>query len=195
VNPISAPRLWFVNADNSELIQVQRDRFIRNWRQTDNGPDYPRYENLRVAFERDWTTFDQFIASTGNCLSPNQCELTYVNIIEDVEFEALHELLRFVGPANTSVLGNPEDSNINVRYRINGDNGEPVGRLHVSAHPVIRVPDNKPGIRFTLTARGAPYERNLNGAQKFLDLGHEAIVRSFTELTSESMHKTWERKR
>ncbi len=193
VNPISAPRLWFVNTDNSELIQVQRDRFIRNWRKTNDGSDYPSYEKLRVAFEDDWKVFEQFISDNGCQLHPNQCELTYVNIIEDVDLGQMDQIFKFLEPAKTSVLENPEDLNFNVRYRMNNGDGQPVGRLHVSAHSAVRVPDNKPGIRFTLTARGAPAERNLAGAQQFLDHAHEAIVKSFAELTMDSMHKTWER--
>ena len=26
------PRIWMITEDNSQLIQVQRDRFARNWR-------------------------------------------------------------------------------------------------------------------------------------------------------------------
>ena len=37
------PRTWFLNETGTELIQVQRDRFIHNWRKTDKGQAYPRY--------------------------------------------------------------------------------------------------------------------------------------------------------
>ena len=49
-----APRFWFVNESGNELVQVQRDRFIRNWRKTEGQPGYPSYDNLREAFADDW---------------------------------------------------------------------------------------------------------------------------------------------
>ena len=42
VGVMPIPRFWFVNQDGSELVQVQRDRFIRNWRKKDGGPGYPK---------------------------------------------------------------------------------------------------------------------------------------------------------
>ena len=38
-------RTWFVNSENTDLIQVQSDRFIRNWRRYhDSTIPYPSYE-------------------------------------------------------------------------------------------------------------------------------------------------------
>src|SRR5438874_351227 len=41
-----AVRLWFLNKDGDQLVQVQNDRFIRNWRRVPKVVDqqYPRFE-------------------------------------------------------------------------------------------------------------------------------------------------------
>src|SRR4051812_4966915 len=40
------PRLWFVSPSGDELIQVQSDRFIRNWRAVPELENpYPRYQD------------------------------------------------------------------------------------------------------------------------------------------------------
>src|ERR1700691_5158974 len=37
------PRAWFLNEGGTELIQVQPDRFVRNWRKVDEEDRYVRY--------------------------------------------------------------------------------------------------------------------------------------------------------
>ncbi|HVH77328.1 MAG TPA: hypothetical protein VM755_20620, partial [Stellaceae bacterium] len=36
------PRLWFVNEAGTEVLQVQSDRFVHNWRKIGTA-EYPRY--------------------------------------------------------------------------------------------------------------------------------------------------------
>jgi hypothetical protein len=38
------PRLSFANEQGNEMIQVQNDRFIKNWRKEGDGEQYPHYE-------------------------------------------------------------------------------------------------------------------------------------------------------
>src|SRR6266566_564057 len=56
-----APRLWFLNESGTELIQVQEDRFIHNWRKTDSGQQYPRYEYIRGRFNSELQLFSSFL--------------------------------------------------------------------------------------------------------------------------------------
>lgn len=35
--------VWFVSEEGNELIQVQRDRFVFNWRRQPGDVEYPRY--------------------------------------------------------------------------------------------------------------------------------------------------------
>lgn len=39
VTSAEMPRVFFVNNDNTQLLQVQRDRFIHNWRKVEAGGD------------------------------------------------------------------------------------------------------------------------------------------------------------
>jgi uncharacterized protein (TIGR04255 family) len=51
-------RSWFINSSDTKVIQVQRDRFIINWRKLDTGEKYPRYSHeMRPRFEREWGDF------------------------------------------------------------------------------------------------------------------------------------------
>jgi uncharacterized protein (TIGR04255 family) len=50
-------RCWFINPDDTQLIQVQNNCFIRNWRTTEQTPDYLHYDVIRPLFERDCPRF------------------------------------------------------------------------------------------------------------------------------------------
>ena len=88
------PRYWFISEDEVNLIQVQKNAFIFNWRRR-NG-DYPHFfENLKPAFDKNFSVFEEFLrAETETTNLPiDLCELTYVNVIERCEY--------WSGPADT----------------------------------------------------------------------------------------------
>ena len=188
------PRLWFLNDDESELLQVQNNWFARNWRQRDSGPEYPHYPNIRRPFESDLTNIIEHIQKAGlGTFRPNQCELTYIN---HVAFEAtapahLRDVLAvFARRPPTGPLGEPESVRAALQWVMTVA-GEPVGRLHMTAEPAIRQTDMKPVTVLTMTARGRPLGDGLDGVLSFLDLAHDYVVRSFVALTTERMHDTW----
>ena len=192
------PRLWFVNADETQLIQFQADRFVHNWRKTGSTGSYPRYESLKARFFEELDQIDAFLRrEVIGKIEPNQCEITYVNSIRlddgsDIRMRP-EVALRSWSPVNpddsdpSATLPPVENATFSVRY-IMQSNGEPVGRLHVSAQPA-----DGPTLRLDLTARGAPSEPTFAAVANFLDQGREAVVRGFTALTTPDMHKAWRR--
>lgn len=95
------PRLWFVSKSGNELIQVQNNRFSKNWRKTGQEELYPRYEStIRPQFDRDYQSFVGFLEE--NSLGRpriNQCEVMYLNHIVAgkgwTEFQDVAKILRF----------------------------------------------------------------------------------------------------
>jgi uncharacterized protein (TIGR04255 family) len=80
-----APRLWFLTEAGDELIQVQKDRFIHNWRKQGDGEgkEYPRYRHVRDVFVRELNAFKDFLRREGLGQPViNQCEVTYFNHLE-----------------------------------------------------------------------------------------------------------------
>lgn len=166
VGSMPIPRFWFINEAGSELVQVQRDRFIRNWRKTEGQPNYPRYDNLRTAFDSDWEIFASFASQESNAqLVPNQCEVTYVNIIEDADTGQLERVIQWVnGSYSDDYLDNPEDAELKLRYVLKDEDEKPWGRLHIAVARAIRPTDSKPVVRLSLTARGEPRTRDHRGS-------------------------------
>jgi len=77
-----APRCWFQDETKNHLIQLQADRFLRNWRQVQGTEPYPRYAKLIQEFKLEWELFCTFVQETGlGHATVNQCELTYINNI------------------------------------------------------------------------------------------------------------------
>jgi uncharacterized protein (TIGR04255 family) len=194
------PRVWFVNSTGTELIQVQKDRFIHNWRKSGEGDKYPRYEPIRDTFRSELETFRTVLAreQLGD-LAINQCEVTYVNhIVAGDGWKAHGELgnvLTVFRPVySDDNLAEPEDVRLGMRYVLRDEKNEPIGRLHVSAQPVFRRSDNQPMLMLTLTARSRPVGDNLDDAIRYLDFSRDAIVRAFASITTPDMHKIWGRK-
>ena len=193
------PRLWFLNESGTELVQVQQDRFVRNWREREDAGDYPRFRNLRESFQQDFKAFCGLIErEQWGSVEPNQCEVTYVNLIPAGEGWQDHGDLEnvltvFSARYTDNQLAKPEQVVLNLQYVCKDECGEPVGRLHVAANPVFQASDNRPAIRLSLTARGRPQGSGIAGAMGSLDWGHETIVRSFASITTPEMHKVWER--
>ncbi len=189
------PRVWFIHRSQNELLQVQTDRFIRNWRKTSGGDAYPHYETVKQWFDQDFLEFQDFASREKlGAIEVNQCEVTYVNHIVAGDGWTAHEdldkVLTLWQQPRTPLPGKAEDATFHARFPIKTTDGHPVGRLHLDVQSAIRNADGKPMFVLNLTARGM-----LGKSTEFLDLGREWIVRSFAEITTAEMHHLWRRRR
>src|SRR6266487_1523712 len=108
------PRLWLISQDGRTLIQLQRDRFLFNWRKVDDTDSYPRFEAIEEGFRRALQDFTAFLKDSHlPGIQPVQYELTYINniglpgansvvhqvkqILRDYVWEGSH---RFLGEAD-----------------------------------------------------------------------------------------------
>lgn len=195
-------RCWFLNDQGTELVQVQQDRFAYNWRKEESNNDYPRFENVFRNFQDEYRLFSEFIENEGlGTLTPNQCDITYVNpllINEDLEIhQNLDKLITLYKKDYSDkgdpdlLLGDPENVRMAVKYLMTDGDGKPIGRLHMSIDPVSHAKDNRKAYLLKLTARGFPLGEGPKGIYEFLNEGREWIVRGFKSLTTKKMHKQW----
>ena len=194
------PRVWFLNEAHNELIQVQRDRLIVNWRAGAQSHASPRYKQIIKRFQSALAAFTEFTTSEKlGEIVPTQCEVTYVNHISSGAGWSRHgELGRVVttweNRYSDEYLGMPEDVGFKARYRMTDEMGKVLGRLHVMLQPAFRSLDGVPILVMNLTARGKPEPSDLQGASQLFDYEHEWIVRGFASLTTNQMHELWRRK-
>ena len=80
--PFPLPRVWFIHENENALIQVQRNRFLHNWRKRRPDDEYPGYEKVVEDFEKYLSRFQEFLLAKnlGN-LVPREYELTYIDLI------------------------------------------------------------------------------------------------------------------
>ncbi|MBA7668775.1 hypothetical protein ES703_76890 [subsurface metagenome] len=75
------PRIWFLR-DDGGIIQIQRDRFLHNWKKMNPEDEYPRYSNVIQNFRSSFSRLEAFLKSNGlGAIEPLQYEMTYVNHI------------------------------------------------------------------------------------------------------------------
>lgn len=185
-------RCWFLNSSGTELIQLQHDHFVRNWRKVTGSEGYPSYDLLKPRFERDWGHLISFLEREGiGRPEVNQCEVTYINHlpVEIEELGSAHRFARGLSPLSGQFLPQPETTQLVARYLM----ADKKGRLHVAVRPAIRFDDRHPVLQLTLTARGAPASSRLEDILTWFDVGHEWVVRGFTDFTRSEMHTIWER--
>lgn len=189
------PRLLLLNSEETTIIQVQDDRFITNWRKGGSQSPYPHYEPvIRPNFEQRFREFQAFVAEEGlGKVRIVQSEVTYVNHIVSGEgwqkFGQLDRIFTFWNQVEGSIPGQLEDLGLHMRFLIADEQKNPIGRLHVDVQPGIRAADNRPMYIMNLTARG-----HYGSGLEFFDLGRRWIVKSFEQLTTESMHRIWRKR-
>jgi uncharacterized protein (TIGR04255 family) len=191
-------RYWFVSTDGTELVQIQPDRLIVNWRRGEQSGQYPHFEHVRALFDEVFITFQAFLDERGlGILRPDQCEVTYIDHIEPGSVWRDHRDIPQVVPAlappsDDAIVGELEDAGLHIRYVIPDERGRPWGRLSVTVNPANRRADGKPLIVITSTVRGRPDGTELEAIGRFFERGHESAVRAFYLLTSPAMHEAWE---
>ena len=187
-----------MDTDRRELVQVQRDRFIRNWRKTGDGDVYPRYGgHIRPRFREDFNRFLEFVQTHGlGSVRPVQCEVAYFNHIRTdpsvwSSCEDMQKVFSIYEPLSLEELPIKHES-LQLRQSFTIDEkGKFIGRLYVDVTPAEM--EGETVIRYHLTARGHPLEPNIDGVMEFLDFGRRVIVQYFEQSTSLDMHRVWEK--
>lgn len=191
-------RVMLQSAGKDKMVQIQKSRFHYNWLGGYQGHGYPKYDVVRPAFDETYKQFLTFIAAESlGVISPNQWEVTYLNHIpkgtvwsSPEDWRTVLNGLPLLGSAGNYIT--LENLQGEWHFEITPKRG----RLHVQLMTGTRnAPDStkRELLILKLTARG-PIDRytSLNDG---LDIGHETIVKSFREFTSETARDYWGEKR
>ena len=191
------PRIWFTDNTETALIQVQRDRFVYNWRRVRDSDTYIRFPAVKSQFLLRWREFLGFLKDQ-NAPSPevDQCELTYVNRIEQgelwkspAEWGNLFPSLTWKPKSN--FLPEPENLRLHMLFSI-PDLG---GRMHVDILPAMLPGSKAPVIHFSLTVRGLPSELTDEAVDSWYETARAWIVTGFADLVSKEADTLWQRQR
>ncbi len=186
------PREMFISSDDIFVIQIQRDRFVFNWRKLTDKDSYPRYPLVIAKFEENLAVFEGLLEQSDFEAEPIQYELTYTNHIPigDLWQDTgdIGGIFPFITPSiDGNILRRPEHVNLKLTFVL----PDKVGRLHATIRSnAIRRSDNKPMIAFEMTVRGPGTGHSKEGRRAWFDLARTWIVKGFTDLTSSEAHET-----
>jgi len=197
VSEFQLPRTWFVSDDQRQVVQLQSDRLVLNWRRMAPDDRYPRYAQLRPAFERHLATLRDCLAEAGR--QPGNVDFVEVTYVNEVSVPSttrdqhppLSDVLRVVMEPPAGALPRAEDSTFQTRFRIPDPSGQPVGRLYVSAEPRLRSADLAPIYLLKMTSHIVTPMPNDEALTRAMDLGRTWARRGFDELTTPEIRTVW----
>lgn len=192
------PRFWFEDSSGVDLLQLQQDRILHNWRKRQATQEYPHYEAIRDRFEKEVYELADFMrAEKLDDLRPNQCEVTYINAIrlpDDTNPQRHLEQITPLWKGETApVEGEAELTVLQHRYVIH-DGDKPFGRTYVNFAPAFTMLDSAPVVRLEITVRARPRDESIGEAFRLLDYERGVVVRTFAAVTTKTMHDFWRRK-
>ncbi|MCO5315795.1 MAG: TIGR04255 family protein [Solirubrobacterales bacterium] len=189
------PRTWFLNDDGSELIQVQGDRLVLNWRRLNvESAPYPSFEVISKRFTEHFSVLSAAANEAGRGTPVvDFCEVTYVNQIpSDFESLRLGNVLETVLEPDFEFLPQGRDSQFSTRFQIDpNENGGVIGSLTCSCAPGI-VPDGSSAFLLTMSGQVQPASTDDAGMWKAFEVGHHWVVNGFRDITTSEMHEVWQ---
>ncbi len=198
-SPGGAPdRTWYTGKSQEELIQVQPDRFLYNWRRRPQTGQYQFYDESSEKFLKRFEEFSTFCqAEKLGPPAPNLCEVTYTNHIRPEKTETAIQLFGkvFSGlrwETTDNGLPVPESAALNRTYVI----AENRGRLYAEAAVAMDPsdPDRREFILLNMTARVNHSSMEPGSLAESLRLAHDWVVNGFASLTDREIQKLrWRR--
>ena len=180
------PRYWFIAEDGINLIQIQRNAFMFNWRRRKD--EYPGFHNhIKPAFDKYYDIFSEFIRrEIKNDLSVDLCELAYVNTLERCEYWSGPQDTMKVIPsfsimhsgidASESLWFNRQDA-----YEVSSGLQLNIG---IRSGVVREQQQNTPALVFEIKAGGRPGRVEKPKADRWFERAHDAITQCFLGITS-----------
>ncbi len=182
----TTPRVWFVSEVEDRLIQIQRDRFIHNWRERIPN-SYPRFSDVFGEFQRGFNLLAEFSAQHNlGDVTPTQFELSYINHVKRWCESPKNEEMGRVFPDLSwratlrRQMGDLEAFHWKGTFRFPNNSG----RLRVGIRSAFIASSLEPLILFELRAKGIGDDRSPQGMIDWFNMAHVGIVRTFEEMTS-----------
>jgi uncharacterized protein (TIGR04255 family) len=181
-------RIWLLNENRSELLQVQYDRLVLNWR-ANYGSDYPHYRELEPRFMRNWALLQSAVAerSLGE-LQPITAEVTYINRFTLEDGETLFDVLSVL--RSNSHFEKSEPTIQLTTAIVTADESGQYGEQNISA---ARSRDEKREVQLMSVTRVSFFLGESDPITKALRRAHASAVTNFAQVTTGKMHQRWGR--
>lgn len=181
-------RIWLLNENRSELLQVQNDRLVLNWR-ANYGSEYPHYRELEPRFMRSWALLQNAVAdrSLGE-LQPISAEVTYINRFTLEDGETLFDALSVL--QSNSHFEKSEPAIQLTTPIVTADGSSQYGEQKISAS---RSRDEKREVQLLSVTRVTFFLTESDPIKNALRRAHASAVVNFAQVTTGKMHQRWGR--
>ena len=193
------PRLWLQNDIGDQVVQIQRDRLVVNWRKEGSG-GYPRYKFVRDRLRDAWDRLVSVCEDLGyDEPIPSLCEIQYINHISTEQgWNSPRDTERLIIPWQSIEDNEHIPSDHLCQFSLHCHFPEDrEGWLNVDGWTTSVPPADDSGTQMmmvlNLTSRGHALSQDFDSAIAFLDVAHVWIVQGFTAITSPEAHITWGR--
>jgi uncharacterized protein (TIGR04255 family) len=185
-------RVLFTDERKTQLVQLQTNLFLHNWRKRDESPTYEHYDHIVPLFKKDWEVFTSFL-DEQKLKRPKfiRCEMTYFNHIVRGEhwnaYEDLPKLFRvWRGLDTNTIFKNVEQVAFNVVQAVGK------GKVSVVVSPGVRLDDGKEILQMTVT--GARIIEGSEDKDLFDGLNecHDIALKAFREFVTDEALKGWD---
>ena len=195
IEPMRFPgRVQISQENDGRMIQIQPNRFHYNWNRI--GGDYPHFRVVHEEFNCYFNAFTRFVAEAGlGEVIPDQWEVTYIDSIAQGPLwttpAGWHRVLPGLLSAREAA-GSCRLESVGGEWHF--EIPPQRGRLHISVQLARVGNDPTPVLLLQTTVRG-PIGRDATASLgEGLELGHQAALDSFVDITSEEAHNYWRRK-
>jgi uncharacterized protein (TIGR04255 family) len=182
-------RSFLFDSARNQLLQVQPNAFIKNWRAIGYDQKYFHYSDLRPMFQADWADYQEFLRDE-KLPSPNvfQCDVTYINhFIKGREWKTLDDIAPLFQRVRIDLKGALVTS-FSFGATVNDS------QVRMEASPAIRPADGTPIFQLTINVSGKPVNSSEADVWAKLDDCHKTLVQTFADITADDLQtQVWRR--
>lgn len=182
-------RSFLFDSARNQLLQVQPNAFIKNWRAVGAEQKYFHYSDLRPMFQVDWAEYREFLREE-KLPQPNvfQCDVTYINhFIKGREWKTLDD----IAPLFQRLRIDLKDALV-TSFSLGATIGD--SQMRMEAAPAIRPTDGTPIFQLTLNVSGKPVSTSEKDVWAKLDDCHKILVETFADVTADDLQaRVWRR--
>ena len=208
-NPVQGPqlrinnlpnlaRVWFIHQNDSKIIQVQRDRFMFNWRKTESSLSYPGFSTIFEEFEGSYNRFKGILKDLGiSEVTPLQYELTYIDqLFRGNGWDNLDDIGKiynlFIDTQKSDSFWSGAESMI---LRTSFPVEDLHGRLHLTISSRVKMPEQRQTLQTDFTMRGFPNNSEYDAMIAWFKAARDQIREKFSSIFTENIQtQVWGRK-
>jgi uncharacterized protein (TIGR04255 family) len=186
------PRFWFSSADETMLVQLQRNALLLNWRKRDQ--TYPHYENVKPEFDRVYGIFAEFVREkVRQDFAIEATELSYVNVVEAGDYwSGVNDIARVI-PSFHPVEIVLADATLAEATHATVWTAAKDLSLTARVRTGTTTAGKRPALVFELSARGRLGAATKVDADAWFERAHEMTGKAFRGMTSADVQaRVWQ---